>query len=288
MIAKLTKEVTERLKAFQSLEAALAEQGPEVAEAVRGSAPPAPAPTPDPEADSSPGTVNTAVDDADVLGTINVCKQGLQGSINQAVAYDRDLFTLSSEEATQRKIRDTTMEFLGAQVVGLRRTTLGQYAEPDLTSLGLRPPNPSEPLAFLRNTELVTEQLRSADRLRMLGKPLFATAHDPGIHADDFDAPTLRLRGALNKLRALKRRIDSVLSKKQEILEDYDREELRLSRMFEDLCHFAGKPKLANRVRPTARRLQKKGGRAGLHRPDPRRRGSTRQGRERWRHAGEC
>ena len=40
----------------------------------------------------------------------------------------------------------------------------------------------------------------------------------------------------------LNRRIGAVLEKKYEILEIYDREELRTARMFEDLCHFAGSP----------------------------------------------
>lgn len=48
-----------------------------------------------------------------------------------------------------------------------------------------------------------------------------------------------------------------MLVKKYAVLETCDREELRASRMFEDLCHFAGKPELAVRVRPTERRIQK-------------------------------
>jgi hypothetical protein len=252
MITKLTKEVTERLKSFESLQAAVVEQGPEVAAAVRSAAPPVP--LPDPEAAPAAGT---PAEDSDTLGTLNACTRSLQGSINKAVAYDRQLFDLTSEEGAQRKIRDDSMDLLGKWFVGLRRTTLGQYADPDLSGLGLRPPNPTEPMAFQRIGELVVEKLGSEERTRLLESPLFATAHDPGDHAVELDVPVGKLRNALTSLRTFKRRIDAVLEKKYEILETYDREELRASRMFEDLCHFAGKPGLAKRVRPTVRRLKK-------------------------------
>ncbi len=263
MIAKLTKEVTERLKAFRSLTAAIAELGPEVAAAVEGSAPPSP--PPDPEVDVSPSTPaggtpaagTPAGEGANILETFDTLGRSLKGSIYQAVVYDRQLFDLSSEQAAQRKIRDETIDFLGDRVVGLRRTTLGQYVDPDLISLGLRSPTPSEPVAFVRNVELVTEKLGSENRKRMLGPLLFATAHDPGVHAAELKKPLDKVRQALTDIETLKRRIDAVLEKKYEVLEIYDREELRLSRMFEDLCHFAGKPGLASRVRPTVRRLKK-------------------------------
>lgn len=251
MIAKLTKEVTERLKAFRSLRAAFAEQGPEVAAAVEGLAPPA-----NRKLAADSGT-DGPEDQGTVLATFETFGRSLQGSIDQVVAFDRQLFDLSSEESALRKIRDDALGFLGQRVVGLRRTVLGQYVDPNLDALGLRPPNPTEPLAFHRNVELIVGKLGGEDRHRLLGASLFETAHDPGVHTAELQGPNQRLGEALTGLATLKRRIDAVLVKKYAVLETYDREELRASRMFEDLCHFAGKPELAVRVRPTERRVRK-------------------------------
>jgi len=85
-----------------------------------------------------------------ILGAFDTFGRSLRSSIDQVVAFDRQLFDLSSEETAQRKIRDDEMGFLGQRVVGLRRTVLGQYVDPNLVALGLRPPNPTEPLAFHR------------------------------------------------------------------------------------------------------------------------------------------
>ncbi len=58
-------------------------------------------------------------------------------AINLAVARDRKLHDLRSEEAALRRDRDKTKRLLGRLIVGLRRMIRGAYVAPDLVALGL-------------------------------------------------------------------------------------------------------------------------------------------------------
>ncbi len=103
---------TDRLRSSLFLLAAIVEQGPDVVAAVVGR--------------------GEAADTATVLGAFKTFGRKLKAAVNLAVARDRKLHDLRSEEAALRRDRDKTKRRLGRLIVGLRRMVRGAYVAPDL------------------------------------------------------------------------------------------------------------------------------------------------------------
>jgi hypothetical protein len=91
-------------------------------------------------------------------------------------------------------------------IVGLRRMIRGAYVAPDLVAMGLDTPNPKEPTAFLRKSELALDKLGDDDRLRMLGKALFRSPQDPKVHCEELRPEIRDLRTTLKELVKVRRR----------------------------------------------------------------------------------
>ena len=68
-------------------------------------------------------------------GVINALGQTLRAALNRLVSADLALYAALTFEAGLRKQRGLKIDDLAFQLVGMRRTIVGQYVEPDLDPL---------------------------------------------------------------------------------------------------------------------------------------------------------
>ncbi len=76
--------------------------------------------------------------------------------------------------------------------------------------------------------------------------------HD--VHVEQLQPAVTDLRTAFDEFNDSRRRIDVLVTEKEEAMAHYDEVFLRVARQFEDLCRLAGKKKLADKVRPSTAR----------------------------------
>lgn len=239
MIAKLSKEVTDRMRAAMFLLEAFAEQGPKVAAALR---------------DLGPDTLAEGGGEQGVLDTLAGFARKIQASMDLVVKLDLALHDLNAEEGALRRRRDELVGWLGQRITGLRRLVLGQFVNPDLDALGLQVPTPREPLPVLRQSDLVTRKFEREDLAEMQGEALFEGGANFAEQASQLRGPTGELRGVLQQITKLRRRNGELVVEKGQETKKHDVDFLRGARIFEDLARYAGFDELADRIRPSTSR----------------------------------
>jgi len=239
MSAQLSKEVTDRLRACLFVLAAFVTEGAAVAADLLGIAQPHLR-----EGDSEPGFHSALV----ALG------RTLKAAIDKLVDADMRLYAaVAAESALRKKYRDLTGK-IGAQIVALRRTVIGQFVAPDLEGLGLQPLDARDSITIMRRAKLIIERFVAEILPALLGEALFAEAVDVGKHADEIRAAVEQVEDLNSQINEAKRRTAKARTIKNQAKEDYDKLFLRSARIFEDFCRYTGQEDLADQVRPSTRR----------------------------------
>ena len=238
-MAQLTLSITGKVRSCLFLLAALREQGPKVTQIVL---------------DLLQPSLKRGEEPPPFRAHLQALGRLLRAALERMIAVDRALYDEDEQRATLFEARRNVAGELGRKVSSLRRIVLGHYPDARAEKLGLAGRTAQEPVALLRQSELICQKLRREDLEKMLGDPLFDLPLDPEPYVEKIEPVLPRLREAYEVHQRARRRVDSLLDEKKEAVTAYDVAFLRVARQFEDLCRLAGKTELANKVRPSLTR----------------------------------
>ena len=241
MPARLSKEVTDRVRACLFVLSAFVTRGPEVAAAVQEITRPHLA-----DGDAEPGFA------ADFVAL----HRTLKAAMDRMVAADMKLYAALAWEATLRALRVRKVKDLAFCLVGLRRGVVGHYLDPDLAGLGLQPVTARDTTTILRRVDLLDERFGEDEDVvdRMLGPARFDDPLDVRKRVRQMKATADEVRGLVAQISEAKRQIAAARSHKHAMTDAYDQIFLRSARIFEDYCRYAGRDDLADSVRASKRR----------------------------------
>jgi hypothetical protein len=181
-MAKLTVSITGKVRSCLFLLAALREQGPKVTQIVIDLL----RPSLEPDEEPPP-----------FLAQLQALGRLLRAALELMIALDRKLYDEEEQRAILFAERQVLVSELGRKVSGLRRIVIGHYPDAKAEKLGLQGRTEQEPIALLRQSELVCQKLRREDREKMLGDPLFDLPLDPEPYVLQIDPVLARLTEAL-------------------------------------------------------------------------------------------
>ncbi len=238
-MTRLSKAITAKVRSCLFVLSALREQGPAVAEIVDRQVQASLA-----EGDEPPR----------FLVQITALGRHLESALTTMVELDQRLFEARAQRTSRLRERDDLIRALGRRISGLRQILGGHYRAPRWNQLGFAGRIPREPIALLRVSEMVAENLASEEVAHDLGEALFDAPLDLSPYVRYLPPLVSELRAAVEAYDRSRRVIDETLAKEKKAIKAYDAIFLRIARQFEDLCRLAGLTDLAEKVRPSRKR----------------------------------
>ncbi len=190
----------------------------------------------------------------DLGSMIELYARRLQAFRDEMVATDAAHLKRRAELADLQLASEPPTGKLKGSILSLRSTCEGLLGKESLRSLGLDFNLAQDPPGVLRQGEIIRERLLSAGSelhpARWLRSPLASNEL-----ADELDADVAGVRQAVQRLVEQRKLVDTAKVRKDQALEEFDRQFIPIARVLEATFRVAGETELADRIRPTVRQL---------------------------------
>ncbi len=186
--------------------------------------------------------------------TIQLYGRKLQGFRDTMVATDSEHLKQRAVLADLFREGEAPTGKLKGSILSLRSTCEGLLGKDSLRSLGLDFNLAQEPQGVLRQGEIIRERLLSSESelnpARWVRSPLARQEL-----ADELDGEVDELRLFVQRLVEQRKLVDTAKVRKDQAIEEFDRQFIPIARLLESTFRVAGETELADRIRPTVRQL---------------------------------
>ncbi len=139
-------------------------------------------------------------------------------------------------------------------ILSLRSTCEGLFGKESLRALGLDFKIAQDPQGVLRQGEIIRERLLSSDSDLTPERWVKATLAREEL-ASELGEDVGEVRIVVRSLVAQRKVVDTAKVRKDQALQEFDRQFIPIARVLEATFRVAGETELADRIRPTVRQL---------------------------------
>ncbi|MEE8525574.1 MAG: hypothetical protein V3T72_16685 [Thermoanaerobaculia bacterium] len=238
MLAKTSKQSSDRTKTGRSLLAVLFVEGPKIAQLLVDLFSPYRL-----EGDPEP----------DFLGNLIAIGRKLKDAIDRVVSADNVLFAANAALDAARQRRDERKQRLNRQIMSLRGACNALFVNLTVQHMGFDKRTAQDSAPLLIQADRIVEHFRS-DELAEAEYVFEGDDFDPKKYADQVAASAQELRESLDDVAESVRHVEMTVHDKRILTEAYDGIHLHGAQIFESYCRLVGEDKLADRVRTSASR----------------------------------
>ncbi len=190
----------------------------------------------------------------DLTATIELYGRKLESYGDAMVAADEQyLAELARFDEVEAEGREPTRKLKG-KILSLRSTCEGLFGEETLGPLALDFNLAQDVRGVLRQGEIIRRRVAGSER-ELTSDRWIEGSLDRETSAQQLDPEIEELRVVVKRLVEQRKQVDIAKVRKDETLEEFDRHYIPIVRVLEATFRVAGKPKLADRIRPTVRQL---------------------------------
>ncbi|MCP3958120.1 MAG: hypothetical protein GY719_09730 [bacterium] len=148
---------------------------------------------------------------------------------------------------------------LRGDILSLRATCQGLWDDDKVSSLSLDFNVAQEPKPLVRQAEIIRDRLRDPE-VELVSVRWVKGPQDGKEWADELDREIEEMRPLLARYIERRKQLDTAQVRKDQAMEEFDVQFIRITRLLEATFRVAGETELADRIRPTVRQLGRDGG----------------------------